>query len=104
MWSDFNTNCSSTGNFSLINSLNSVCGMFSFKQYIKDFTRIASTSTTIDLILVSYPDKISQSGVIDCCISDYLMTFCTRKITNAHIVKHYAVNVGSLKHYSEESF
>lgn len=101
---DFNTNCSSTGSCSLVNSLNSLCDMFSFKQIIKDFTRIASTSTTIDLILVTDPDKISQSGVIDCCISDHLMTFCTRKVTHAHIGKHNTVNVRSLKHYSKESF
>jgi len=78
--------------------------MFSFKQVIKNFTRIVSTSTTIDMILVSDPEKISQSGFIECCISDKLMTFCTRKVTHARIGKHNTVNVRSLKHNSKECF
>jgi len=59
-----------------------MCCLFNLKQVIIDYTRISSNvSTTIDLILVSDCENITQSGVIDCCLSDYLMTYCTRKVT-----------------------
>ena len=37
---------------------------------IKDFTRVSTTSSTIDLILVTDTEKISQHGVLDIGLSD----------------------------------
>ena len=100
---NFNTDVSSK--CALVRNLNSLCDMFSLRQIIKDFTRVTSTtSTIIDLILVSDPEKISQSGIIDYCVSDHLMTFCTRKVTRGYIGKHNTVTVRSLKHYTKEIF
>ena len=102
---DFNTDVSSKTGCSLNKSLKSFCDLFSFIQIIQDFTRVTPlTSTTIDLILVSDPVKISQHGVINCCLSDHQMTFCTRKICRDYVGKHNNVTVRSLKHYEKESF
>ena len=40
----------------------------------------AKSSSTIDLILVSDTDKVSQSGVIDPGISHHCLIFGTRKV------------------------
>ena len=40
----------------------------------------AKSSSTLDLILVSDTDKVSQSGVIDFGISDHCLIFYTRKV------------------------
>ena len=57
-----------------------------------------------DLILVSDPLKISQSGVIDLGVSDHLLTYCTRKIKKILYNKHNNVTISSLKKYSKEDF
>ena len=54
---------------------------FGLNQIIKAPTRITcETSTLIDHILTNSHEKISQSGVIDCGLSDHNVIFCTRKI------------------------
>jgi hypothetical protein len=45
--------------------------IYQFKQLIKDSTRIAENSSTLlDLVFTTDPAKITDSGVIDCSISD----------------------------------
>jgi len=58
------------------------------------------------LTLVSDSRKNSQSGVVDCNISDHQLIFCTRKVTNWHrfIGKHKTVKLRSLKNYNKEAF
>ena len=63
-----------------------------------------TTSSTIDLILVSDIDEISQSSVIDIGISDHSLIFCTRKQTKAVFNKHNSMKLRSLKHYNREEF
>lgn len=77
--------------------------MFHFKQLICDFTRVCNTAaTTIDLILVSDKEKISQSGVVDTCISDHSLIYCTRKVHKSFINKHNTVTIRSLKNYNKD--
>ena len=46
--------------------------MFSLKQFIEVPTRVTcSSSTIIDHILASFPNKVSQQGVIDVGLSDH---------------------------------
>ena len=100
---DFNTNVACQSKCSLNSTLKYFCDLFSLKQLISEHTRIYS-STIIDLILVSDCHKISQSGVIDCNISDHQLIFCTRKITHNFIGKHNTVKLRSLKNYNKEAF
>ena len=65
----------------LLKSLTSFLDLFNLSQIIKDSTRVsAKSSSTIDLILVSDTDKVSQSGVIDPGISHHCLIFGTRKV------------------------
>ena len=89
MFGDFNTNVSSKQGCNLLKSLTSFLDLFTLSQIIKDPTRVsAKFSSTIDLILVSDTDKISQSGVIDLGISDRCLIFCTRKVITNVFNKH----------------
>ena len=100
---DFNTNVSSKSKCSLNSTFKYFCDLFSLKQLINECTR-AYSSTIIDLILVSDSQKISQSGVVDCNISDHHLIYCTRKVTHKFIGKHNTVKMRSLKNYNKEAF
>ena len=77
---------------------------FDLDQLILEPTRITPTSRTIiDMILVSDPAKISQSGVIEIGVSDHFLTYCTRKITKVLYHKHNNVKIRSLKNYNKET-
>jgi endonuclease/exonuclease/phosphatase family metal-dependent hydrolase len=94
---DFNTDVSSDKSYPLLKCFKSFIHMFHFNQLISEPTRICSTSsTTIDLILVSDHDKISQSGVISTSFSDHNMIYCTRKLSKSFIGSHNNVTLRSL--------
>ena len=57
------------------------CTFFNLHQLIKVPTRITCNSTTIiDHIFASYPERVTQQGLIDVGLSDHQLIFCTRKI------------------------
>ena len=54
--------------------------MFDLSQLISNPTRITGTTSTIlDLIIVSDPIKINKCGVSDLGVSDHLLIYCTCK-------------------------
>ena len=60
-------------------------------------TRVPSSSSTIiDHILASFPERVTQSGVIDICLSDHQLTYCTRKT--------FRIKRGSHKHIKSRLF
>jgi hypothetical protein len=78
--------------------------IYQFKQLIKDSTRIAENSSTLlDLVFTTDPAKITDSGVIDCSISDHALVYVVRraKIPKGQIktIRHR-----SFKTYSAEQF
>ena len=53
---------------------------FGLKQLIKCQTRVTwQSSSILDHVLASFPDRVSQIGVIDIGISDHQLIYCTRK-------------------------
>ena len=75
--------------------------LFSVKQLIFCPTRIScSSSTIIDHILTSHPDRVSQKGVIDIAISDHQFIFSTRKTLKTKTGSHKQISFRSLKYYS----
>jgi len=79
--------------------------MFDLTQLIKEPTRVTKTTSSIlDLILVSDQNKISHSGVSCIGVSDHQLTFCTRKIKKNPVNKHNGVKLRSLKNYTKENF
>ena len=100
---DFNTDVKADSN--LQRRLVEFQTTFDLDQVIVEPTRITPKSRTIiDLILVSDPAKISQSGVIEIGVSDHFLTYCTRKITKVLYQKHNNVKIRSLKNYNKETF
>ena len=74
---------------------------FSLKQLISCLTRISySSSTIIGHILASYPDRVSQKGIIDTGISDHQLIFCTRETPKTKTGSHKQIIFHSLKNYS----
>ena len=100
---DFNTDVKADSN--LQRHLVEFQTTFDLDQLIVEPTRITPKSRTIiDLIFVSDPAKISQSGVIEIGVSDHFLTHCTRKITKVLYHKHNNVKIRSLKNYNKENF
>ena len=55
---------------------------FGLKQLMTVPTKaVFPSSATIDHILASFPERITQSGVIDIVLSDRQLIHCTRKIS-----------------------
>ena len=75
--------------------------MFGLKQLIEVPTRVTcSSSTIIDHILASFPNRVSQQGVIDVGLSDHQIVYCTRKISRIKRGTHKQIRCRSLKNYS----
>ena len=75
------------------------------KQLIKCPTRVTCNSSSIlDHFLASFPDRVSQSGVIDVGISDHQLIYCTRKTARIKSYCHKQITFHSLKNYSPEVF
>ena len=74
---------------------------FGFRQLISCPTRISCCSSTIiDHILASYPDRVSDKGIIDIGISDHQLIFCTRKTLKSKTGSHKQISFRSLMNYS----
>ena len=77
------------------------CTMFGLKQLIEVPTRVTcSSSTIIDHILASFPNRVSQQGVMDVGLSDHQIVHCTRKISRIKRGTHKQIRCCSLKNYS----
>ena len=78
--------------------------IYQFKQLIKEFTRIAENSSTLlDLVFTTDSVKITDSGVIDCSISDHTLVYVVRraKIPKGQIK---TIRYRSFRTYSAEQF
>ena len=90
---------------SLLYSMHCFLNIVGLLQLITDATRITpKSSSIIDLIFVSEPDKIQQSGVLPVGFSDHMIIFCTRKLCRLKIGEHKSVKMRSLKNYDKTVF
>ena len=79
------------------------CTLFGLKQLIKCPARVTcNNSSILDHVLASFPDRVSQSGVIDVGKSDHQLLHCTRKTARIKSYFHKQIFFGSLKNYSPE--
>ena len=75
------------------------------RQLIKFPTRVTcSSSSILDHALAGFPDRVSQSGVIDVGISDHQLIYCTRKTARIKSYCHKQITFRSLKNYSPEIY
>ena len=78
---------------------------FGLTQLIEEPTRTTDkTSTLLDHILVNTPSKVSQSGVLNKCLSDHDIIYMTRKHQNIKTGKHNTLSIRSMKNYTKELF
>ena len=105
---DFNTNFlkhPTLKSSTLYVSMNGFMNMFNLQQLITTATRVTATcKSIIDLIFVSDPDKISQSGVIELGLSDHFGTYCTRKISKSQTSADKVSVIRNMKNYSSAEF
>ena len=88
-----------------VKSYHELCTYFGLKQLIKVPTRVTSSSSTIiDHILASFPERVTQSGVIDIGLSDHQLIYCTRKISRIKRGSHKQTKFRSFKHYTVDLF
>ena len=89
----------------LIYKYQEFCQIFSLKQLITSPTLVTcNTSSLIDHTLTNSSEKIFQSSIIDCGISDHQLIFCTRQVKQAKFNMHNNVFLRSLKHYTVNVF
>ena len=81
------------------------CTMFGLKQLIEVPMRVTCRSSTIiDHILASFPNIVSQQGVIDVGLSDHQIIYCTRKISRIKRGTHKHVRCRLLKNCSADIY
>ena len=79
--------------------------MFGLKQLTDVPTRVTcSSSTIIDHILASFPNRVLQQGVIDVGLSGHQIIYCTRKISRIKTGTHKEIRYRSLKNYSADIY
>ena len=89
----------------LINKDQEFCQIFSLKQLITCPSRVTCNgSSLIDNIFTNSTEKIFQSSIIDCSMSDHQLIFCTRKVKRAKFNKHDNVFLRFPKHYTVNVF
>ena len=56
------------------------------------------------IFLASYPERVTQQGIIDVGLSDHQLIFCTRKLSRIKRGTHKQFKFRSFKHYSADLF
>ena len=79
--------------------------MFCLKESIEVPTRVTcSSSTIINYILASFPNRVSQQVVIDVGLSDHQILYWTREISRIKRSTHKEIRFRSLKNYSADIY
>ena len=79
--------------------------MFGLKQLIESPTQInCGSSSIIDHILASFPDRVTQRGILNVGLSDHQLIYCTRKITRIKRGGHKQIKFRSLKNYTIDGY
>ena len=82
-----------------------LCTIFALKQLIESSTRVAcSSSSIIDHILASFPDRGTQRGILNVRLSDHQLIYCTRKITSKKRGGHKQIKFCSFKNYTIDGY
>ena len=80
------------------------CSLYGLEQLIKSPTRVTcSTSSLIDHILTTFPERVSQPGIVDVGLSDHRLIYCTRELSYTKVGNHKLIRFRSLKNYTAEA-
>ena len=81
------------------------CSLHGLEQLIKSPTRVTcSTSSLIDYILTTFPERVSQQGIIDVGLSDCQLIYCTWKISRTKLGTLNQITFSSLKNYNSVAY
>ena len=82
------------------------CSLYGLEQLIKSPTRVTcSTSSLIDHILTTFPERVSQQGIIiDVGLSDHQLIYCTRKFSCTKLATNKQITLPSLKNYTAKAY
>ena len=81
------------------------CTMFDLQQLIESRTRITcSSSSIIDHILASFPDRVTQRGILNVRLSDHQPIYRTTKITRIKRGGHKQIKFRSFKNYTIDGY
>ena len=78
------------------------CSLYGLEQLIKSPTQVTcSTSSLIDHILTTFPERVSQQDV---GLSDHELIYCTRKFLRTKLGTHKQITFRLLKNYTAEAY
>ena len=81
------------------------CSLCGLKQLIKSPTQVTcSTSFLIDHIQTTFPERVSQQGIIHMKLSDHQIIYCTRKFSRTKLKTHKQITFHSLKNYAAGAY
>ena len=81
------------------------CSLYGLEQLIKSPTRVTySTSSLIDHILKTFPERVLQQGIIDVGLSDHQLIYCTRKFSRTKVGTYKQLTFRSLKNDTAEAY
>ena len=81
------------------------CSLYGLEQLIKSRTRVkCSTSSLIGHILTTFPERVSQQGIIDVGLFDPQLLYCTWKFSRTKVETHKQITFRSLKNYYAEAY
>ena len=83
-----------------------LCSLYGLEQLIKSPTRVTcSTSSLIDHIVTTFPERASQQGIIDVGLSDHQLIYCTRKFSHTKFGTTYKqITFRFLKNYTAQAY
>ena len=81
------------------------CSLYDLEQLIKSPTWVTcSASSSIDHILTTFPERVSQQEITDVGLSDHQLIYCTRKFSCTKLGTHKQITFRSLKNYTAEAY
>ena len=79
--------------------------LFVLKQFIEIPTKITcSSSSIINRILASFPNRVTQRGMLKVGLSDHQQIYCTRKINRIKGGGPKQIKLRSFKNYTIDGY
>ena len=89
----------------VVKNYSDLCTMFGLKQLIENPTQITcSSSSIIDHILASFPDRVTQQGKVNVGLSDHQLIYCKRKIITKKRDDQKQIKFCSFKNYTIDGY
>ena len=81
------------------------CFLYGLEQLIKSPTRVTcSTSSLIEHILTTFPERVLQQGIINVRLSYHQLIYCTKNFSRTKVGTHKQITFRSLKNYTAEAY